>query len=81
MYILTDHARDDESKEKHTRSEESCRIRRTCVRKIDEKGRGVEYYHSIELKEPFPRKIVVGWMYKGKNVKIITAYEIKRKWR
>lgn len=49
--------------------------------KIDEKGRGTEYYHSLELKEPFYRKIVVGWTYKGEDIKIITAYDIKRKWR
>lgn len=49
--------------------------------KTDEKGRGDEYYHSIELKEPVPRKIIVGWAYQDKDIRIITAYEVKRKWR
>ncbi|HMB44274.1 MAG TPA: DUF4258 domain-containing protein [Candidatus Methanoperedens sp.] len=47
--------------------------------RIDEKGRGTEYTHSIELKDPFWRKIMVGWTYDGDDFLILTLYEIKRK--
>jgi Domain of unknown function (DUF4258) len=47
--------------------------------RIDEKGRGTEYTHSIELKDPFWRKIMVGWRYDVDDVLILTLYEIKRK--
>jgi len=49
--------------------------------RINEKGRGMEYTHSIELKEPFPRKIMVGWTYDNEDVLILTVYEVKRRWR
>ncbi len=49
--------------------------------RIDEKGRGTEYTHSIELKETFPRKIMVGWTYYKDDILILTVYEVKRKWR
>lgn len=49
--------------------------------KIDDKGRGTEYYHALEMRDPFLRKIVVGWAYKGEDIRVITVYEIKRKWR
>ena len=48
--------------------------------RIDEKGRGKEYTHSIELKYPFWRKIMVGWTYDEDDILILTLYEIKRKW-
>ena len=48
--------------------------------RTDEKGRGTEYTHSIEL-NPFWRKIMVGWTYDADDVLILTLYEVKRKWR
>ncbi|MDI6654372.1 MAG: DUF4258 domain-containing protein [Candidatus Hydrothermarchaeota archaeon] len=83
MYILTDHAKRMMKARKITQEDvkkavESGELEFT---KIDEKGRGTERYQSIELKGPFPRKIVVGWAYEGENIKVITVYEIKRKWR
>jgi len=48
--------------------------------RIDEKGRGTEYTHSIELKDPLWRKIMVGWTYDEDDILILTLYEIKRKW-
>lgn len=49
--------------------------------RTDEKGRGTEYTHSIELKDTFPRKIMVGWTYDKDDILILTVYEVKRKWR
>jgi hypothetical protein len=48
--------------------------------RIDEKGRGTEYTHSIEQKEPFQRKIMVGWAYDKSDILVISVYEVKRKW-
>jgi len=44
-------------------------------------SRSKEYTHSIELKDPFWRKIMVGWTYDADDVLILTLYEVKRKWR
>lgn len=49
--------------------------------RIDEKGRGTEYTHSIELKDTSCRRIMVGWRYDGDDILILTLYEVKRKWR
>ncbi len=49
--------------------------------RIDEKGRGTEYTHSIELKDASCRKIMVGWTYDRDDILILTLYEVKRKWR
>ncbi len=49
--------------------------------RTDEKGRGTEYTHSIEFKDTFPRKIMVGWTYDKDDILILTVYEVKRKWR
>lgn len=49
--------------------------------RIDEKGRGTEYTHSIELKEPFLRKIMVGWTYDENDILVLSVYEVKRGWR
>jgi len=49
--------------------------------RIDETGRGTEYTHSIESKEIYPRKIMVGWTYKKDEILILTVYEVKRRWK
>lgn len=72
MYKYTDHAK------KMMAAIEKGELEFT---RIDEKGRGTEYTHSIELKETFPRKIMVGWTYDKEDVLILTVYEVKRKWR
>ena len=65
MYKYTDHAR----KRMVSRGIGDAEIKAAVEKgdleftRIDEKGRGTEYTHSIELKDPFPRKIMVGWTY------------------
>jgi hypothetical protein len=49
--------------------------------RIDEKSRGTEYTHSIELKDSFLRKIMVGWTYDKDDVLVLSVYEIQRRWR
>ncbi len=49
--------------------------------RIDEKARGTEYTHSIELKNIFQRKIMVEWTYDKDDILILTVYEVKRKLR
>lgn len=83
MYTYTDHAKRMMKARKISNDDVKMAIE--CgeleFKKKDERGRGTEYYHSLELKEQFPRKIVVGWMETNGKITVITAYEIKRKKR
>lgn len=83
MYKYTDHAKKRMVSRKISEDEIKTAVEKGDLEftRIDEKGRGTEYTHSIELKDPFPRKIMVGWTYDGDDVLILSIYEIKRKWR
>lgn len=83
MYTFTDHAKKMMKARKITQEDvkKAVEFGELEFEKMDDKDRGTEYYHSIELKEPAPRKIVVGWTYRDEDIKIITAYEVKRKRR
>lgn len=83
MYKYTDHAKKMMAAREIIEQEVQAAIEKGELEftRIDEKGRGTEYTHSIELKETFPRKIMVGWTYDKDDVLILTVYEVKRKWR
>jgi hypothetical protein len=83
MYRYTDHARKRMVSREISEDEIKAAVEKGDLEftKIDEKGRGTEYTRSIELKDPFPRKIMVGWTYDGDDVLILSIYEVKRKWR
>ncbi len=83
MYKYTDHAKKMMAAREIIEQEVQAAIEKGELEftRIDEKGRGTEYTHSIELKETFPRKIMVGWTYDKEDVLILTVYEVKRKWR
>lgn len=83
MYKYTDHAKKMMAAREITEQDVQAAIEKGELEftRTDEKGRGTEYTHSIELKETFPRKIMVGWTYDKDDVLILTVYEIKRKWR
>ncbi len=83
MYKYTDHASKMMAAREIIEQEVQAAIEKGDLEftRIDEKERGTEYTHSIELKEPFPRKIMVGWTYDKDDVLILTVYEVKRKWR
>lgn len=83
MYKYTDHAKKRIVSREISEDEIKAAVEKGDLEftRIDEKGRGTEYTHSIELKDPFPRKIMVGWTYDGDDVLILSIYEVKRKWR
>ena len=83
MYKYTDHAKKMMAARDITEQEVQAAIEKGELEftRTDEKGRGTEYTQSIELKETFPRKIMVGWTYDKDDVLILTVYEIKIKWR
>ncbi len=83
MYKYTDHAKKRMVSREISEDEIKAAVEKGDLEftRIDEKGRGTEYTHSIELKDPFPRKIMVGWTYDGDDVLILSIYEVKRKWR
>ncbi len=83
MYKYTDHAKKMMAAREIIEQEVQAAIEKGELEftRRDEKGRGTEYTHSIELKKTFPRKIVVGWTYDKDDVLILTVYEVKRKWR
>jgi hypothetical protein len=82
MYKFSDHARKRMASRKISEDDVINAVENGDLEfsKIDEKGRGTEYTHSIELKDPFWRKIMVGWTYDKDDILILTLYEIKRKW-
>ena len=82
MYKFSDHARKRMASRKITEDDVIAAIENGELEftRIDEKGRGTEYTHSIELKDPLWRKIMVGWTYDEDDILILTLYEIKRKW-
>lgn len=82
MYKYTDHARKRMNSRGISENEQAV-IEKSELEftRTDEKGRGNEYTHSLELKENYPRKIMVGWTYDKEDILILTVYEIKRKWR
>jgi hypothetical protein len=81
MYTFTDHAKRMMKARKITQDDVKNAIEsgELAFTKTDEKGRGTERYHSIELADPFPRTIVVGWVQKDGKITVITAYEVRRK--
>ncbi len=83
MSKFTDHARRRMASREISEDEIKAAIEKGDLEftRIDEKGRGTEYTHSIELKEPFIRKIMVGWAYDENDIIILSVYEIRRKWR
>jgi hypothetical protein len=83
MYKYTDHARKRMVSREISENEIIAAIEKGDLEftRIDEKGRGTEYTHSIELKEPFSRKIMVGWTYDEDDILILSVYEVKRRWR
>ncbi len=83
MYRYTDHARKRMTSREITENEVQEAIEKGELEftRTDETGRGKEYTNSIELKESYPRKIVVGWTYDKEDILIMTVYEVKRKWR
>jgi hypothetical protein len=82
MYKYSDHARKRMASRKISEDDVKAAIENGELEftRIDEKGRGTEYTHSIELKDPLWRKIMVGWTYDEDDILILTLYEIKRKW-
>ncbi len=82
MYKYTDHARKRMASRQISDDEIKAAVETGELEftRIDEKGRGTEYTHSIELKEPFPRKIMVGWAYDKSDILVLSVYEVKRKW-
>jgi hypothetical protein len=82
MYKYSDHARKRMASRKISEDDVKAAIENGELEftKIDERGRGMEYTHSIELKDPFWRKVMVGWTYDKDDILILTLYEIKRKW-
>lgn len=83
MYKYTDHAKKRISSRQISEDEIKAAVETGELEftRIDENGRGMEYTHSIELKEPFLRKIMVGWTYDKDDVLVLSVYEIKRRWR
>ena len=83
MYKYTDHARKRMASRQISEDEIITSVENGELEftKIDEKGRGMEYTHSIELKEPFLRKIMVGWTYDKDDILVLSVYEVKRRWR
>ena len=83
MYKYTDHAKKMMATREISENEVQAAIESGELEftRVDEKGRGTEYTHSIELKDIFPRKIMVGWAYDKDDLLILTVYEVKRKWR
>jgi hypothetical protein len=83
MYKYTDHARKRMVSREISENEIIAAIEKGDLEftRIDEKGRGTEYTHSIELKEPFSRKIMDGWTYDEDDILILSVYEVKRRWR
>jgi len=83
LYKYTDHARKRISSRQIGEDEIKAAVENGELEftRIDEKSRGTEYTHSIELKEPFLRKIMVGWTYDKNDILVLSVYEIKRKWR
>ncbi len=83
MYKYTDHARKRMASRDINEDEIKAAVEKGDLEftRINENGRGMEYTHSIEIKEPFPRKIMVGWTYDVDDILIFTVYEVKRKWR
>ncbi len=83
MYKYTDHARKMMATREIDEYEVQAAIENGELEftRTGEKGRGTEYTHSIELKDTFPRKIMVGWTYDKDDILILTVYEVKRKWR
>ncbi|MDO9097724.1 MAG: DUF4258 domain-containing protein [Candidatus Methanoperedens sp.] len=83
MYKYTDHASKMMAAREIAEQEVQAAIEKGELEftRIDEKGRGAEYTNSIELKDNFPRKIMVGWTYDKDDILILTVYEVKRKWR
>ena len=82
MFKYTDHARKRMNSRGISENEVQAAIEKGELEftRIDEKSRGKEYTHSLELKENYPRKIMVGWTYDKEDILILTVYEIKRKW-
>ncbi len=83
MYKYTDHAKEMMATREINEYEVQAVIENGELEftRTDEKGRGTEYTHSIQLKDTFPRKIMVGWTYDKDDILILTVYEVKRKWR
>lgn len=83
MYKYTDHAKKMMATREIDEHEVQAAIESGELEftRTDEKARGTEYTHSIELKDTFPRKIMVGWTYDKDDILILTVYEVKRKWR
>lgn len=83
MYKYTNHARKMMRTREITEEEVESAVERVNLEftQIDEKGRGTEYTHSIELRNSISRTIMVGWSYDGEGKLIHTVYEIKRRWK
>ncbi len=83
MFKYTDHARKRMTSRNISEDEVQAAVKMGELEftRTDEKGRGKEYTHFLELKESYPRKIMVGWTYDKEDILILTVYEIKRKWR
>jgi hypothetical protein len=83
MYKYTDHAKKMMNAREISEHEVQAAIENGGLEftRTDEKGRGTEYTNSIELKDNFPRKIMVGWTYDKDDIIVLTVYEVKRRWR
>ncbi|MFA4935965.1 MAG: DUF4258 domain-containing protein [Candidatus Methanoperedens sp.] len=83
LYKYTDHAKKRMVSRQISEDEIKAAVEMGALEftRIDENSRGTEYTHSIELKEPFPRKIMVGWTYDEDDVLVLSVYEVKRRWR